>query len=356
MNPREVILCIDDEPAILHLIKGQLVPTFADQFDLRFAGDAEEAIAIVDELRANKQPLVMAIVDQLLPGKLGHEFLAEITEYYPNVIKILFSGKNDFDVVIRAINEAQIFRYLIKPWKEEDFISIIQRGLKQYYVKESVEVQLAELHHRVKNNLTVITCLLELQSGELKDESSKSYFQQSINRINSIAKVHELIYDSDDMASVDINNYLSRIIPSIEASVNNTHKDVSIVLDIPKYRMKVQQAIPLGLLFNELITNSFMYAFPQNYKGSITIKMVEEWNRIHFTFEDNGIGFKSGIQFEDSNHLGLTLVRLQLQQLECTYSVDTKDKFHLEFSFDALKVKSIDNSLGLENLDFLFKA
>ena len=355
MNPREVILCIDDEPAILHLIKGQLVPTFAEQFDLRFAGDAEEASEIVKELRINKQPLVMAIVDQLLPGKLGHEFLADITELYPNVIKILFSGKNDFDVVIRAINEAQIFRYLIKPWKQEDFINIIQRGLSQYYIKESVEVQLAELHHRVKNNLTVITCLLELQSGELSDESSKGYFQQSINRINSIAKVHELIYDSEDMASVDINRYLNRIIPSIEASVNKLKKKIDIKIDIPKYRLKVNQAIPLGLLFNELITNSFTYAYPDKEHGTISISMTQDWNRLHFNYEDDGVGFSPDVHFTDNSHLGLTLVRLQLQQLECTYFVETKNKFHLEFSFDALKVKRMDNSLGLKTADILLR-
>ena len=345
MNNTDVIICIDDESIILTLIKAQLENHFGDQYRYMFFENAEDAYKEVIKLKESKQNLVMAIVDQILPGKQGTEFLTQISGIYPNVVKILFSGKSDFSAVIQAINEAEIFRYLIKPWDEVDFLNIVDRGLQQYYIKENIELQLAEIHHRVKNNLTIITCLLELQIGELKDDSSRFHFQQSINRINSIAKVHELIYASEDMASVDIKEYLEKIIPAIQVSLVGFKKDVEFKFDIPSHKLKVNQAIPLGLIFNELITNSFKYAFNGSERGEITIDMKIDHKRVTFVYEDSGNGFKSEANFKNSNNLGLTLIHLQLQQLESVYSVQSNGKFRLEFSFDTDKAKYLVESI-----------
>ncbi len=345
MNRKDVIICIDDESIILTLIKAQLKNHFGDRYTYMFFENAEDAFEEVKRLKENKENLVMTIVDQILPGMQGTDFLTDVSNIYPNVIKILFSGKSDFSAVITAINEAEIFRYLIKPWDEVDFLNIVERGLQQYYIKENIELQLAEIHHRVKNNLTIITCLLELQIGELHDKESRQYFQQSINRINSIAKVHELIYASEDMASVDIKEYLEKVIPAIQVSLNGFNKTVDFSFDIPSHKLKVNQAIPLGLIFNELITNSFKYAFDDNVDNHISIKMNIENKRISFVYEDNGSGFKSGASFKNSSNLGLTLIQLQLQQLESVYSVESNGKFRLEFSFDAGKAKHLRESI-----------
>lgn len=339
MNTKDVILCIDDESIILTLIKAQLESYFKDRFIYKYAESAETAYEIIDEIKEENLNLVMTIVDQILPGQQGTDFLTVVTKDFPHVVKILFSGKNDFNAVITAINEAEIYRYLIKPWDEEDFLNIVERGLQQYYVKENIELQLAEIHHRVKNNLTIITCLLELQIKDLNDETSRTHFQQSINRISSIAKVHELIYESEDMASVDIKSYLEKIIPAIQSSMDGFSREVTFKFDIPSHKLKVNQAIPLGLIFNELITNSFKYAFENQKRGTISIKMKTHGRRLTFKYEDNGQGFKNPSAFRSSKSLGLTLVHLQLQQLESVYTVETKNRFKLEFSFDSVKAK-----------------
>ncbi len=345
MENKDVIICIDDESIILKLIHAQLQNRFGDQYSYLMFETAEAAYEEVLSLKKTKQNVVMAIVDQILPGKQGTEFLTEISTIYPNVVKILFSGKSDFSAVIQAINEAEIFRYLIKPWDEVDFLNIVDRGLQQYYIKENIELQLAEIHHRVKNNLTIITCLLELQIGELTDSVSKFHFQQSINRINSIAKVHELIYASEDMASVDIKEYLEKIIPAIQISLDGFKKEVSFNFDIPSHKLKVNQAIPLGLIFNELITNSFKYAFKGSGKGEISIQMKIDHKRVKFIYEDSGKGFESDITLNGKNNLGLTLIHLQLQQLESVYTVHSNGKFRLEFSFDTDKAKYLSDSI-----------
>ncbi len=347
MTQKDVILAIDDEDVILKLIKGQLESKFKDRFIYKQANDVEEARTVLEDIKKQGLSLVMAIVDEILPGMRGHEFLAELNSIDKRVIKILFSGRSDLDSVISAINEAQIFRYLVKPWNDEDFLEIVEKGLQQYYIKENNELQLAEIHHRVKNNLTIISCLLQLQIGELEDAESKVYFQQSINRINSIAKVHELIYDSEDMSSVDIKFYLDRIVPAIRDSMQNFDKKVEVNLDIPSHRLKVNQAIPLGLMFNELITNSFKYAFDNVEQGEISIKMTADINRITFTYEDNGNGFKENYDFRNSTNLGLTLIHLQLQQLDSEHHVHTNGKFRLQFTFDAFSTEQKDSSLVL---------
>lgn len=345
MNNKDVILCIDDEPIILKLMKGQLESHFGEQFEFIYAESAEEAETLIANLKTEDRKLVMTIVDQILPGKQGTEFLTDIAHDYPNVIKILFSGKSDFESVIVAINEAEIYRYMIKPWDEADFINIVNRGIQQFYIKENIELQLAEIHHRVKNNLTIITCLLELQINEIQDSGSKIYFQQSINRINSIAKVHELIYESEDMTSVDIKKYLEKIIPTIHTTLNDLGKDIKFDFDIASYRLKVNQAIPLGLIFNELITNSFKYAFNEQSSGKITISMSVEGKRLAFTYRDSGPGFESKGSLRSSSSLGLMLINIQLQQLESIYTLNTNGTFELNFSFDAGRAKRFENAL-----------
>lgn len=345
MNTKDVILCIDDEPIILRLMKGQLEAHFGEQFEFLYAESAEEAETLLADLKNEDKRLVMTIVDQILPGKQGTEFLTEVAQTFPNVIKILFSGKSDFESVIVAINEAEIYRYMIKPWDEADFINIITRGVQQFYIKENIELQLAEIHHRVKNNLTIITCLLELQVNEISDSGSKIYFQQSINRINSIAKVHELIYESEDMTSVDIKKYLEKIVPTIQATLNSHNKQVTFLFDIPSYRLKVNQAIPLGLIFNELITNSFKYAFDEQKDGEITISMKVDGKRLAFTYKDSGPGFESEGTLRTSKSLGLMLINIQLQQLESIYTLNTNDTFELNFSFDTGRAKRVENAL-----------
>ncbi len=344
MTQRDVILCIDDEPIILQLIRKQLEKKFGDRFDYLFAEDADEADAMIQQLEKEGKQLVMAIVDQILPGRQGHEFLIGLGDTHPKAIKILFSAKADFTSVVSAINEAQIFRYLIKPWDETDFTNIVEKGLQQYYIKENIELQLAEIHHRVKNNLTIISCLLELQITELEHEESKEYFAQSINRINSIAKVHELIYDSDDMSSVDIKQYLDRVIPAIRDTMEDFSKNIKMKFSIPSLKLRVNQAIPLGLLFNELLTNTFKYAFKGRDEGCICISMKLEAHKLRVIYKDNGVGFENKItSFESSGNLGLTLIHLQLQQLESDYTIDTDGQFRLEFSFDVLKEQKEEN-------------
>ena len=339
MNKKDVILCIDDEQIILNSLSKQLIRKFGTRFEYEFAESGEEGLEIIEELEEEGKTIVMAISDQIMPGMYGDEFLTQFHQLYPKSIKILLTGQAALDSAMNAINKADLYRYLTKPWNEDDFLLTVVRGLQQYYLQDKATILLAEVHHRVKNNLTIISSLLELQANEIKDKDQKLPFQQSINRVHSIAKVHELMYDTNNMASVEINDYLHRILPTIQQTLRGD-KDIDLELDIPPYRLDMNQCIPLGLMFNELLTNSIKYAFEDQNEGKISISMTAIGRELHFVYEDDGNGFSEAKSFENSTNLGLTLVNLQLQQLECDYQVFTEGKFKLNFNFLANQIDS----------------
>jgi hypothetical protein len=194
---------------------------------------------------------------------------------------------------------------------------------------------LSEIHHRVKNNLAIVSGLLELQKNEVDDEKTIAAFEQSINRIISIAMVHELMYKSPELSSVNVHDYLERLIPAISSTMKDNTKKIDFDIKIADKKLNITDAIPLGLLLNELITNSFKYAFRNKEEGSIGIDLLVQKNIISVKYEDNGEGFKEGIDFENPKNLGLNLIHAQLKQLNASYKVDTGSKFSLEFEFES---------------------
>ncbi len=191
---------------------------------------------------------------------------------------------------------------------------------------------LTEIHHRVKNNLAIVSGLLQLQKVETNDDRLTAIFDQSINRIISIALVHELMYNNDDLSSVDINAYLEKLIPAINETMQNNAQNVQFKLDIEEYDLNINEAIPIGLLLNELITNSFKYAFDESVNNTIEVSLKSKNDRVYVTYFENGTGYPVE-NFEKPKSLGLNLVHAQLAQLEASYEVDTENKFKLDFSF-----------------------
>lgn len=199
---------------------------------------------------------------------------------------------------------------------------------------------LSEIHHRVKNNLAIVSGLLQLQSYETDDERLSVAFDQSINRIISIAMVHELMYKSTDLSSINIQEYLETLIPAITATMNDNSKNIKFIIDIDDSKMNINEAIPLGLLLNELFTNSFKYAFRGRKEGLIKVTLQADLSSVKVVYEDDGVGFGPNLDFSKPKNLGLNLIHSQLQQLNATFSVETESKFKLEFTFPPSKTGS----------------
>ena len=200
---------------------------------------------------------------------------------------------------------------------------------------EEKAVLLKEIHHRVKNNLQVITSLLSLQSNFLEDQKQRKIFADSQYRINSMAIVHELLYQSDNLAKLNYKDYLDKLSQYLIISIKGVSNKVKLELDVTNIKLSIDTAIPLGLLINEVLTNSLKYGIPGDSKGCISIKIYEALEerkrpkkKPSFILEigDDGVGFPDTVNHRNSKSLGLKLIHNLTRQLEGTITKDLSKK------------------------------
>ena len=193
------------------------------------------------------------------------------------------------------------------------------------------EVMLKEIHHRVKNNLQIVSSLLHLQQRAMPDEASREAFRESENRVRSMAGIHESLYRTENFSQVDLGEYLRRVVEQVAAS----YRRPNIVCDVRAAEgvlVTVQMALPCGLIVNELVSNSLKYAF-HGGAGAIAVEVVREGGQLCLTVADNGAGLPEAFQMETAGGLGMRLVQTLAGQLRATLSVERGPgaKFRIEF-------------------------
>jgi two-component sensor histidine kinase len=179
------------------------------------------------------------------------------------------------------------------------------------------EALLQEIHHRVKNNLQVISSLLQLQISDIKDPRSLAIFQEGQLRIRSMALIHEKLYASDSLAQIDLAEYLRDLVQLLVSTYARDPSRVRLDLDLTRTFVSIDAAIPLGLIANELITNSLKFAFPGARTGVIRVEARPlPDHELQFRVADDGVGFPDGLVIEQAASLGLRLVRMLTGQLD----------------------------------------
>jgi PAS domain S-box-containing protein len=199
-------------------------------------------------------------------------------------------------------------------------IDVTERKLAEQKISQSLEEKellLKEIHHRVKNNLQVVSSLLKLQAGNATDEITQNILIDSQNRVRSMALVHQKLYQSKDLSQIDFSEYLKQL----SDQLFNVFKDRNGLIDLDittkELNLSIDLAIPCGLIINELISNSFKYAFPDNRKGSIKIDLKSVDNNDYLLIiSDNGIGFPKDVDFKNTKSLGLQLVNTLVGQID----------------------------------------
>jgi two-component sensor histidine kinase len=194
------------------------------------------------------------------------------------------------------------------------------------------EVLISEIHHRVKNNLAVISSLIDLQRIDSDDPKLIDSLQTTQNRIQSIAGVHELLYHSDTLSEVPFEEYLNKLMKKHLDVYDNGESHINVNIDSQINSLNINQALPLGILMSELVTNSFKHAFNDNEEGEIKINISGDQDIIRVYYSDNGPGFKKE-SFETSTGLGVTIIRTLLGQLHAEYELDSENGFKLRFTF-----------------------
>jgi len=187
------------------------------------------------------------------------------------------------------------------------------------------EVLLKEIHHRVKNNLQVISSLLSLQSQHITDKASRAMFEESQSRVRAMALIHEKLYQSDDLAHIDIAAYMQDLTASLFSTYTVRNK-IKVDIAITDIFLTITTAIPCGLIINELVTNALKHAFPKERDGTITVSMTpSNTDSLILTVSDTGIGFPEGIDFRNITTLGMQLVTSLVEQLDGTITLDRSE-------------------------------
>jgi PAS domain S-box-containing protein len=180
---------------------------------------------------------------------------------------------------------------------------------------EEKEILLREIHHRVKNNLQVIASLLTLQSDSVEDESVREMFDEACNRVRSIGEIHELLYRSPDLASIDFSAYLKRLAENLQAFYDIGADRIRIEITA-HHNVPLAEAIPCGLIVNELLTNSLKHAFPDGRSGTIHVSLTCENGGCVLQVGDDGVGMAPDLDVGEINSLGLKLVSVLASQLK----------------------------------------
>ncbi|TSJ45440.1 sensor histidine kinase [Fluviicola chungangensis] len=183
------------------------------------------------------------------------------------------------------------------------------------------EALLQEVHHRVKNNLQIISSLMNLQASYTKDEKFLALIRECRNRIISMSMIHEMLYRTKDLSRIQVADYIKTLTLSINSSFSGSRSDVVFDYDIDaQIYLEAERMIPIGLIINEAVSNSFKYAFPDR-KGMIRISFIESGEHFCLKISDNGIGLPETIQTEEFESLGIQLINTLSDQLDAELKI-----------------------------------
>ncbi|MDP4266882.1 MAG: PAS domain S-box protein [Bacteroidota bacterium] len=214
---------------------------------------------------------------------------------------------------------------------------IQERKKAEDHINNSLEekkVLLKEIYHRVKNNLQVISALLNLQSNYIKDDLSKTIFKECQNRVMSMSMVHEMLYRSSNLSRIDYKEYIRDLISNLTITYNTNPDIIKIYQNIEEISLNIDTSIPLGLIITELVSNCLKYAFPDNRKGEIKIDLIKDPDNYWIlSIKDNGIGLPRDLEINKTNSLGLRLVVSLTNQIEGSLDITNNDgtEFNIKF-------------------------
>jgi PAS domain S-box-containing protein len=303
----------EDRPAVLASIQKLLTTTDPD-----YTGQIEHRITPRD---GTVRTIIARFVPVMDPdGKVVRTYGAnqDITDF-----KLLESEIRSLNAVLeqrvkdrtKALSDA----------KEALEVEIAQRQVTEQKLQKSYNEKvtlLKEIHHRVKNNLQIVASLLNLQSRYVKDEPALATIRESQNRVKAMALVHEKLYRADDIAHISLHDYIRFLGNGLFQFYDAKSRGIRFTIEIQEVNVDIDVAIPLGLIMNELISNSLKYAFPGERNGEITISVRKEGPILAVVYRDNGIGIPADLNWRETQSLGLRLVNTLVDQLGGTIELD----------------------------------
>ena len=350
----ERILIVEDEELIGQDIKilledlGYEVPYLVPS--------GEEAISKAEESKAD-----LVLMDIMLEGEIdGIEAAHKINNEYG--IPVIYLTAYRSEEILERAKLTEPYAYIVKPFEERELrtnveivlnrhraekerIKLTEITAKNEFLKKTLiekETLLREIHHRVNNNMQIISSLLSLQSTQVKDERDLGLFIDSQNRVKSMAKVHERLYQSNDLSSIKFAEYGMNLLNDLFSS-HRAPSGIRLRVDIEDLSFNMETAIPCGLIINELVSNSLKYAFP-NGEGEIYVNLVTyDEDKFLLSVSDNGVGLPEDLDFKNTDSLGFRLTNNLTMQLEGEIELDRSNGTKFTILFEELKYKTRNN-------------
>ena len=200
---------------------------------------------------------------------------------------------------------------------------VTERELARERLERSLvekEALLREIHHRVKNNLQVVTSLLGLQARYIQDRRAVASLEETTNRVRAISRIHEKLYGSSNLASVQFSPYLHQLVHDL-ASFYDLTQQVQTGVEAEPITIEIERAVPLALITNELVCNAMKHAFPDQESGGITVTLRRELNLANLTVQDNGVGLPANFDPATAGGMGFNLIRILAEQLEARLQI-----------------------------------
>lgn len=306
----------------------------------------------LDLYKEHKPDLI--ITDISMPVMDGLEMIGHIKKIDPAIKVIVMSAYSIKEYFLEAINLG-VNGYLIKPVEAKKLFALIdelasnillnkeleekeeKRKIAEDNLKRSLaekEILLKEVHHRVKNNMQIISSILKMQERQINDPRLKIVLEESQNRIRSMALIHENLYRNENLANIMFSNYVKSLAGNLARTFSDQQGNVAFEYDIEDVYLPLDIGIPCGLIINELISNSFKYAFSGKDSGKIFIQLKQlDEQSFNLVVKDNGVGLPSDLDFEKSTSLGMKIVNKLVMQIEgkMEYSYSNGAKFSIDF-------------------------
>ena len=204
---------------------------------------------------------------------------------------------------------------------------------------EEKNILLQEIHHRVKNNMQIISSLLNLQTRYVDDEEAVNVLKESQNRVRSMAMIHEKLYQSNDLSHINFVDYIQSLVSNLFYSYNIKNLQIKSILEIDDIRLNMETAVPCGLIISEIVSNSLKYAFPNEMHGEILVSLKSVEDGYELIISDNGVGLPEELDFDNNKSLGLILVKSLTEQIDGEITIHRNHGTEFKIRFKELKYK-----------------
>lgn len=323
------ILVVEDNLCDVRLLKEMFAAEPSSSYRLMHVPRLAMAL---QQLSAGGVDIVL--LDMGLPDGEGIESVRRVRAVAPHVPLVVLTGRDDDQLIAETIRQGAQ-DYLVKDQVEnralpralrhavERFAMVTKAAAANLELERRVhekDILLAEIHHRVKNNLQVISSLLSMEASRAREAETASMLRVMQNRVTAMAIVHKALYESKDFAKVDFAAFVRSFVPSLVDIYSVRPGQVELFIEVTDVALPLDLAIPCGLIVNELISNSLKHAFPNGRSGSIRVELNHDLNQeddqtISLSIADDGIGLPEGFHFDNDETLGVQLVYMLSMQL-----------------------------------------